>query len=175
MRLIANVSLPVSRWPNGAGRKADIATGDGWLIGFAWLDEDAPFSDLQGYDRTITLVQGPGFTLDIAGRPPLVADAPFHPAAFDGGAPTQCRITGPSRVLNVMTDRGRFTHRLELLTTPCSVAAEGAVASFLVLLDGAADVFPAVLDAIELDDPMRVEGDASALLAHITIGRASAV
>jgi len=62
--LIPFASLSESRWRNGAGRKADIATGQDWLVGFAWLEADAPFSDYRGLDRTITLVDGQGFTLD---------------------------------------------------------------------------------------------------------------
>jgi environmental stress-induced protein Ves len=59
MPVIRSAALPVSRWRNGAGRKADIATGDGWMAGFAWLDEEAPFSEFAGQDRTITLLQAP--------------------------------------------------------------------------------------------------------------------
>jgi hypothetical protein len=59
----------VSRWRNGAGRKADIAAGPDWLVGYAWLDADAPFSDYAGYDRTITLIEGPGFILDFGPFP----------------------------------------------------------------------------------------------------------
>ena len=67
VQVIHQAGLTISRWPNGAGRKADIATGDGWLVGFAWLDADAPFSDYTGHDRTIMLVEGPGFTLEVPG------------------------------------------------------------------------------------------------------------
>ena len=106
MQVIRSAALPVTRWHNGAGRKADIAAGDGWMVGFAWLDGDAPFSSLPGMDRTITLVDGPGFILDLTGQDSLAVDTPFVPARFDGGWPTLCRVAGPCRVLNVMTARG---------------------------------------------------------------------
>src|SRR5262249_56056499 len=51
--LIPFASLSESRWRNGAGRKVDIASGPGWLVGFAWLDGDAPFSDYRGPDPTL--------------------------------------------------------------------------------------------------------------------------
>lgn len=177
MLLIRNASLPVSRWHNGAGRKADIVAGEGWMAGFAWLDEDAPFSDLAGFDRTITLVEGPGFTLDIAGRPPLEVHTPFVPAAFDGGAPTRCRIAGPSRVLNVMTARDRFRHGVAITGLPFEASAKpGAMASVLVLLRGEAVVEGvgalAALDAVQCDEPARVSGAEDGLLACITVGRA---
>lgn len=154
MQLLPNATLPVSRWPNGAGRKADLATGDGWMVSFAWLDADAPFSLMTGLDRTITLVEGPGFTLDVGGRPlPLMAK--FAPTAFDGGAVTHCAIAGPSRVLNVMTDRARYRHEVSILDRGGRVDPAGSVACFVVALAEEAGLDTAVslgwLDAVLLD------------------------
>lgn len=166
MHLIRAAGLPVSRWANGAGRKADIAAGDGWMLGYAWLDGDAPFSDLAGFDRTITLVEGPGFTLDIAGAP-LVMDRLFVPGAFDGGAQTACRVRGPCRVLNVMTARGRFRHTVEV-----GGGAAGAVGSFVVALRGTASmagVRLARLDAVQhADEPVVADGPGG-LLATVVV------
>ena len=125
---------PLSRWVNGAGRKADIDFGPGWMVGFAWLDTDAPFSDLRGQDRTITLLDGPGFTLDFPPpHPPLVVRSPYAPSRFDGGWPAQCRILGPCLVLNAITTRGRWRHDVRILTQPTNLPAqpEGTIA-FLV-------------------------------------------
>ncbi len=172
MRLIPAATLPVSRWPNGAGRKADILAGDGWMAGFAWLDRDAPFSDLPGIDRTITLVEGPGFTLDIAGRPPLAVLQRLGPARFDGGAATLCRIAGPCRVFNVMTARDRLRHGLQLLG-PGGLAPVGEVASLVVMLRGEGTVggMPlGTLDAMQLDTPAAIAGDAHTLAAAVAIG-----
>lgn len=140
---------PLSRWVNGAGRKADIDSGEGWMVGFAWLDADAPFSDLGGQDRTITLLDGPGFTLDFAPpHPPLVVRSPHVPSRFDGGWPTQCRILGPCLVLNAISDRRRWVHDVRILTRPTTVPAHPAgTVAFLVdlttrdtlRLDGAID------------------------------------
>ena len=161
----------------------DIAEGDGWSISLAWLDADAPFSDLPGIDRTITLVRGPGFTLDIAGRPPLVVHAPRLPHAFDGGAPTQCRIAGPSRVLNVMTARGRLQHRVIITDQPVAslLTADQAVARFAVLLHGSATVAFADgqsalngLDAVRLDGGATITPVADAVFATILIERSAA-
>lgn len=112
--VLLQADLPISPWPNGAGRKADIAQGDGWLAAFAWLDADAPFSDYSGVDRTITLIDGAGFELRFdTGQ--VIAVAPRMPAAFDGGAPLRCHLPhGPCRVLNVMTRRDRWRHEVEV-------------------------------------------------------------
>ncbi len=106
--------LPISPWPNQAGRKADIAIGPGWLVAFAWLDQDARFSDYTGVDRTITLIDGKGFVLRFDdGRD--VAVAPLSPTPFDGGLGLACHLPhGPCRVLNVMTERSRASHRVRI-------------------------------------------------------------
>ena len=156
MLVLRNADLPVSRWPNGAGRKSDLVTGDGWMTGFAWLDADAPFSLLPGLDRTITLVEGRGFTLDVAGRA-LPVMAAFAPSAFDGGAVTRCRIAGPSRVLNVMTDRTRFEHRVAIVERSGRVDPGGSIACVIVALEGEVQIGAGVslgrLDALRLGEP----------------------
>lgn len=156
MQVLRNAELPVSRWPNGAGRKADVVTGDGWMTGFAWLDADAPFSLLTGLDRTITLVEGPGFTLDVD-QQPLAVMSKFTPAAFDGGAVTQCRIAGASRVFNVMTDRTRFRHAVAIVDRSGRVDPAGSVTCVVVVLEGEATVSENAalgrLDAVRLEAP----------------------
>ena len=171
MQVLRNADLPVSRWPNGAGRKADLVTGDGWLTGFAWLDADAPFSLLTGLDRTITLVEGPGFTLDVDGRS-LPVMTQFAPTGFDGGAVTQCRIAGPSRVLNAMTDRTRFRHTVAVVEHSGRIEPEGSVACVLVVLEGDATVGGALLgrlDAVSLGELVDVQLSPGGRVAVITI------
>jgi hypothetical protein len=98
---IAFASLSQTRWANAAGRKADIASGEGWTLAFAWLDGPAAFSDYTGFTRTITLVEGDGFALDFTDHPPLVVQRPGAPASFNGGWSAQCRLLGgPCFVLN---------------------------------------------------------------------------
>jgi len=137
-------TLEKSPWPNGAGRKADVAAGpigdDGkpdWLLAYAWLDADAPFSDYTGHDRTITLVSGVGFLLDFAAAaPPLIVDAPFRPNPFDGGLAAQCRLpAGACLVLNAMSRRGIWRHRV---ATASSRAPLPAITGerFIVVLRG---------------------------------------
>ena len=106
--------LPISPWPNNAGRKADIASGPGWLVAFAWLDQDARFSDYTGVDRTITLIDGDGFVLRFDDGRDL-AVMPFSPTDFDGGVGLSCHLPhGTCRVLNVMTDRRHASHRVQI-------------------------------------------------------------
>ena len=163
--------LPVSRWPNGAGRKADLLTGDGWMVSFAWLDADAPFSMLPDIDRTITLVEGPGFTLDVAGQALPVA-TPFMPTRFDGGATTTCAIAGPSRVLNVMTRRGAFRHSVVILDRSGPIVPGGGPACVAVLLGGRGAIGGidlGRLDAVCLDGAAELELSAGGTVAVVTV------
>lgn len=167
--------LPQSRWPNGAGRKADLAAGpigdDGkpdWLLSYAWLEADAPFSDYAGHDRTITLISGIVFALDFGeAAPALVVDAPFRPRGFDGGLAAQCRLpAGHCLVLNAMTRRGRWRHRL---TTASSRVPFPAVDGerILVVLRGRCSLEGALLhprDAVRTAEPVQLAAASDCLL-----------
>ena len=164
----------MTRWRNGAGRKADIAAGSDWLVGFAWLDADAPFSDYAGHDRTITLIEGPGFTLDFGpSRPALVARRPYVPSTFDGGWAAQCRVSaGPCIVLNAMTARTAWTHAVTA-GPPAAVEAPtpGGVA-FLVVLAGSITIAgqsAGARDALRIEDTTATSASADALAALIRI------
>ncbi len=178
MQVIRHAGLPVSRWPNGAGRKADIAVGDGWLVGFAWLDADAPFSDYTGHDRSIMLVEGPGFTLDFADGRLLAVTVPFVPVAFDGGWPAHCRIAGPSRVLNVVTRRTSLDHRFTTAAGSRVVTSKRGLAQLLVVLRGtvqlsapAATATLGLWDAVCFKEALTAVTSDDGLLASITVTR----
>ncbi len=154
--MIRAADLAVTPWANGAGRKADIASGDGWLLGFAWLDQDAPFSDYKGYDRTIMLVDGFGFTLELpAGRTIAVADQ-FRPEAFDGAGPIGCQVRGPCRVLNAISAYPGFSHTMQVV--PASDLVPGP-AVYAVVLRGTLGQ-AGVWDTVVLTEPVAASDDA---------------
>jgi environmental stress-induced protein Ves len=130
--MIRFADLAISPWRNNLGRKADIATGPGWLLGFAFLDGDAAFSDYTGQDRTITLLEGAGFVLDGADGSAVVVDRLHRPTPFDGGWPCRCRLlSGPCVVLNAISERARWSHAVTITGQPPD-------AGFAVLLSGTA-------------------------------------
>lgn len=173
MRPIRFAGLAVTPWRNGAGRKADIAAGEGWLAGFAFLDRDAQFSDYAGHDRTITLVDGAGFELEVAGRGVLRVDRPHVPLRFDGGAPTACRLLdGPCRVLNAMTARASWTHEVAIVTGPdldLGAPGEDEIALLVLLRGHTATPALAPLDAVRYHETARVTGSAGSAYATIRI------
>ena len=177
-RLIRRAGLAVSAWRNGAGRKADIATGPGWLVGFAFLDGDAPFSEYLGVDRTITLIEGPGFTLDFAAAAPALVAVRFDPKPFDGGLPTQCRIAGgPCVVLNAITERAAWAHDvvigpLEGPIGPGPVGPGPVGPGIVVVLRGTAALGEEVAglhDSWQLAAPAVMQASPDALVALIRV------
>ena len=156
--MIRFADLVQSPWPNGAGRKADIRTGDGWVIAFAWLERDAPFSDYTGFDRTITLVEGPGFRLRFTPEtsPDLLIDRAHIPTDFDGGWPTQCDILGPCLVLNAYSDRTRYRHEVEIIDTQVDIDPTGTLATVAVVLRGRLPDDTGPNDSLDVSAPIRL-------------------
>ena len=176
--LSRHAALPVTRWKNDAGRRAEIATGKDWVVGFAWLDEDAPFSDYPNAARTIMLLEGPGFVLTIEGHPTVRVERVHEIARFPGDLPTQCTILGgPCVVLNAVTS-GLARHHVAVMdvTEAAAVTPERDEIVFLVALtpgvtfvSGGATLEPAPRDAIELSGPAEARGPAGAKIAKIRI------
>jgi environmental stress-induced protein Ves len=108
-------------WKNGGGVTSDVlvvpegAGLDDFVarISIAEVATSGPFSRFAGIDRTTALLAGAGFDLMIDGQPRRLApgDAPL---TYPGDVPATAElIDGASTDLNVMTRRGRTTHRLE--------------------------------------------------------------
>jgi len=97
-------------WKNGGGTTTELmaeghgaAEGYDWRLSIASVAQSGPFSDFSGYDRSIMLVEGKGFTLAFAeaGTHHLVRS--FEPLRFDGAWQTNCTlIDGPVKDFNLI-------------------------------------------------------------------------
>jgi environmental stress-induced protein Ves len=169
VELIRYSALSVSPWRNGAGRKAEIAAGPGWVLGFAWLDGAAPFSHYPSHDRTITLVSGPGFSLHFpGGAPEIIVSAERRPHRFDGGQEAHCRVAGPCFVFNAMTERPGHTHHVAIAEGPATIDA-----GFAVILLGKVTTpsgLAGELDTLHLtgDNTLELPAGTTAALIHIS-------
>lgn len=143
MRLIRRDSLTPQPWKNGGGVTREIAAhppGVGmehfdWRISMAEVAADGPFSAFPGIDRTLTVLDGRGLTLDFGGG--AVALDPGAPLSFPGEAAVTARLSaGPISDLNVMTRRAVLRHHATPLAQG-DAAPAGTVA--LVLLAGTAE------------------------------------
>lgn len=71
---------------------------------------------LPGVDRTIALLQGNGFALTVANRPPATLTQPYAPFDFRGDDATTCAlIDGPVQDLNLMVRRTATRRRLDFV------------------------------------------------------------
>lgn len=120
------IQLPAAQhaalpWKNGLGVSRTIAgfpAGAGfdavqWQVGATEIGVDCPFSDLPQMDRQFMVIGGNGVELsciDDGGKKRIFQVKPMQPAqAFRGEWKTECRlVSGPVKVFNVMTRRGRF-------------------------------------------------------------------
>jgi environmental stress-induced protein Ves len=110
-------------WLNGGGITHDIVV-DGAPVArrrlsLATIDRDGPFSDLHGYDRTIVLAAGAGFTLTFADGSRSTLGRLGARWDFAGETMPDCSLlAGSVQAFNVMAHRDaaraevEVTHRL---------------------------------------------------------------
>jgi environmental stress-induced protein Ves len=161
MKIIRSRDCRAMPWKNGGGSTTEIAahpTGASldhfdWRISMATVASDGPFSSFAGIDRTLAVTSGHGVVLTVGAGEPIIMAPGAAPARFAGDVPTSARlISGAITDLNVMTRRGRFSHRLIHVKHTTSYDCSGAADVALVLsLDGRTAVS---------------SGDDEALLAH---------
>jgi environmental stress-induced protein Ves len=115
MQILRASEFRTMPWKNGGGETTEIVVSPlgasmddfDWRISMARVASDGPFSIFPGIDRSLTLLEGAGMTLDIAGMGPHHLTTISQPLAFPGDVPVQSRLdAGPILDLNVMTRRG---------------------------------------------------------------------
>lgn len=179
VRLIRSADLNPRPWKNGGGSTREIAASPeeagydrfDWRFSMADIRENGPFSTFPGVDRTLALIDGTGFTLDLPGRS-VVLDDIGAVVSFDGNDAAQGRLqNGPIRDFNVMTRRAAYTHTVR------SVGPGFFTTSLLSLLLAHAEptdvrVGDDILrlerfDALLIDTPAAFTVSGSALLASV--------
>ncbi|GGV31566.1 hypothetical protein GCM10010495_55270 [Kitasatospora herbaricolor] len=175
VRVLRAAGRPATAWLNGGGVTREVAGAPGgsgladfdWRVSLADVGQGGPFSVFPGVDRVITLVDGAGMALSVAGTEHVLAQ-PYRPFAFPGDAETGCRLLGgPVVDFNVMTRRGRATAEVAVADRERAVEVPAGTSVLLVCLDGGAELDAAGLrlgrfDAALLDSPgrelLRVDG-----------------
>ncbi|MFD2206082.1 HutD family protein [Kiloniella antarctica] len=111
-------------WKNGLGTTVELAVcvhemgvEDGpflWRISIASVSEDGAFSHFPNIDRNLTILQGRGMVLEVAGFDDLRLDQPLQSVCFSGEADVVARLhDGPITDFNVMVDRRFAEARVE--------------------------------------------------------------
>ena len=117
MRVIEFGALAAVPWKNGGGVTRvlleDASPERLWRVTVATIDEDGPFSDFSGYDRTFVPLDHP-LALTVDGVPAQAV--PLRAIVFRGESRVTSRLTvRPVHDLNVMTKRGVCSHRVALV------------------------------------------------------------
>jgi uncharacterized protein len=96
-------------WRNGSGVTLEIAREPAadseflWRLSLATVANSGPFSGYPGYRRSVSLIAGNGFRLDIGGQESAILDSVGATALFSGGASTGCTlINGRSTDLSLI-------------------------------------------------------------------------
>ena len=156
----------VMPWKNGGGSTTEIAVfpdGAGigafdWRVSMAGVAEDGAFSSFPEIDRTLAVLSGEGIVLSVEGRDLVRLTRNSEPVCFPGDVPTSATlIDGSILDLNVMTRRGRFTHRLTRHHTPLNIIPEANVT--LVLSRGQG--LRIGVDLLDTDDAALLDGPAT--------------
>ena len=140
-------------WKNGGGVTIDIAGAhrpgadpagwDGmiWRFGRTRIEQPGPFSDLSGYDRILSVIEGRGLLLHPKGQATLDVRAPFSPVRFPGEwAITSALTDGPVGVLNLLADRDRCAIDLSVPSTGASASITAGHCLVLALDDAQLDI-----------------------------------
>ncbi|MBZ9757878.1 HutD family protein [Mesorhizobium sp. ESP6-5] len=142
MRVLRAADYRVMPWKNGGGTTTEIAVspaGAGlddfdWRVSMARVETSGPFSSFAGIDRTLSVLEGEGIVLDVAGLLPERMTAASQPFSFPADQPTSAAlIAGPITDLNVMTRRGRMLHQVECLPVSAPVEISTEACSTLIL------------------------------------------
>ncbi|MHC1550654.1 HutD/Ves family protein [Phyllobacterium sp. K27] len=121
-------------WKNGGGVTTELAVAPAgaevsefhWRVSMATVASDGPFSSFENIDRILTVLDGAGMDLDVAGMAPVRLTDTSAPFSFPGDVATSARlVSGAITDLNVMTRRGEWHATVERLgvNEPCFVRA----------------------------------------------------
>src|ERR1700722_20231437 len=127
-------------WRNGMGVTREIArepaVGEDfqWRLSLATVASSGPFSSYAGYRRSVTLIEGEGFQLQVGALDPWVLDRVGATALFPGDDSALCTLlNGPSTDISLMVrDPGSILSVVRIqggapLTVPLDAGALKAV------------------------------------------------
>ncbi len=170
-------------WKNGGGTTTELmaesngaSAGYDWRLSIASVTASGPFSDFSGYDRSIMLVEGNGFSLEFAeaGTHHLVRG--FVPLRFDGAWQTNCTlIDGPVKDFNLIA-RKNVHAVLDVLRVTGTETVALSRTTVLHLFRGqvaAADRNLVGGDSLRIDDasgPLELVATRPSILAAVRIG-----
>jgi environmental stress-induced protein Ves len=159
--LLRAAERKVTPWKNGLGTTSEImaypqAAGledFDWRVSIATVTADGPFSHFPQIDRTLSILSGEGILLSVRGTPTRLTQY-SPPFSFPGDVPASAALLGGAVMdLNVMSRRGRITHRVGALRH--STRHVATAHSFVIWVKGrgkVADFDVGPLDAVHISE-----------------------
>lgn len=167
-------------WKNGGGVTIDVAdayapgaepgswSGMLWRLGHTRILVPAPFSDLSGFDRILTVIGGRGLWLDSEGGISLDVREPFSPVRFRGEDRIVSRLeAGPVTVLNLLADRAKYTIDVSILAAGATRPLDAAINLVYAPEESAVTIDQSLL--LATDEALRIEG--AGRMLTVTSGR----
>jgi environmental stress-induced protein Ves len=167
-------------WRNGSGITQEIARDAGagaeflWRLSLASITASGPFSNYPGYRRSVTLIAGNGFRLDIGAQEPVTLDTVGATALFPGDVPTGCvlidgacsdlslMVREPGSIISVTRMRDTLERSLPLVA--------GAMKAVFCLMAGALRIHTASrLPASQAHAELQLELHDSVLMGPQTV------
>jgi uncharacterized protein len=145
LKIIRASDCLTTPWKNGGGSTTEIAAEPAgasldtfdWRISMAQVASDGPFSEFPGIDRTLAVVSGGGLVLTIGNNAPVTLERGSDPISFAGDIATSARLLAGEIIdLNVMTRRGRISHRLRRVRETTSCDFDGHDIAVVLSLNG---------------------------------------
>lgn len=180
---------PRMPWKNGGGTTEEVARNPGgstaafdWRLSIADVAQNGSFSAFTGYQRIITVLEGPGIQLTVDGR----EQAPLTPRqvyAFPGDARVDCRLLdGAIRDFNLIYAPQRYQARLQWASgagpwvfhsAAPTVLVLNAGAELVVRVDGEAHALPSRYDCLHNEGQAglveyRLDGNVDACVIELT-------
>lgn len=129
IQLLQEKNFPKMKWKNGKGESSQIAIFPPdaqfpenflWRLSASEIREAGSFSEFQGYDRYIALVEGKSLKLIWSHAQEISQEKILklgEAVAFSGDVPTLCELPGgPIKDLNFIFKRGEVQVNFEILT-----------------------------------------------------------
>ena len=170
MRILRAADRIPTPWKNGGGLTCELAAWPPgaslphfeWRASIAEVTSDGPFSDFEGVDRVITVLEGAGLELRFEGHKAVRVDTSAVPLAFPGDVPCSAALVGGAvRDFNVMVRRGRWAAHVRRVDAPTTLHMQAEVTILLARTSASLDV-----NCLGPEDAVLIEGEHEVDLVH---------
>lgn len=142
MQIVRKSDFCSMPWKNGGGETLEVAVHPSeasvndfdWRVSIAKVASDGPFSIFPEIERTLSVLDGDGIEFASKTGSTRTLQRGSEPFSFPADQPIDARLlNGPITDLNVMSRRGRFTHRVQRRVIDNTVSIPACVGATLII------------------------------------------